>query len=59
MKQAMIVVNEIKRLEKAMEKSKSAYLKNDYAKNIKELKSDLKEYCGYRNLNYYVLLKGE
>jgi hypothetical protein len=58
MKQAMIVVNEIKRLEKAMEKSKSMYLKNDYAKNIKELKSDLKEYCGYKKLNYYELVRG-
>ena len=57
MKQAIIVVNEIKRLEKAMEKSKSEYLKKDYAKNIKELKSELKEYCGYKKLNYYELVR--
>lgn len=57
MKQALIVINEIKRLYAAINKSKSKYLKNDYYKNIKRLKADLKEYCGYKNFNYNELVK--
>lgn len=52
MKQAMVVINEIKRLYAACIKSESNYLKTDYSKQIKKLKKDLKEYCGYKNLNY-------
>ena len=52
MQQALVVVNEIKRLYTACIKSKSPYLKRDYEKKIRSLKRDLKEYCFYRKFNY-------
>jgi hypothetical protein len=52
MKQALIVADEIYRMQKAMHITKSEYLKRDYAKNIKLLKKELKEYCGYKGLEY-------
>lgn len=52
MKQALIVINEIKRLYTACIKSTSPYLKTDYEKKIKSLKTDLKEYCSYKHFNY-------
>lgn len=52
MKQALIVIDEIKRLQMSCIKSKSIYLKKDYSKKIKSLKRDLKEYCFYKKYNY-------
>lgn len=52
MKQALVVVKEIQRLYAACEKTKSQYLRNDYCKQLKVLKRDLKEYCGYKNIDY-------
>lgn len=52
MKQALIVVAEISRLKRATEKTKSAHLKNDYSKAIRKQTAELKEYCGYRKLNF-------
>ena len=52
MKQALILVDEINVLYKAVYKTKSPYLKNDYCKAIYRKKLDLKEYCKYKNLNY-------
>ncbi len=58
MKQALKVIDEIKADYKAIEQSKSKYLINDKQKHIKRLKRELREYCGYKNLNYNELIKG-
>lgn len=50
-------VEEIKRLYGAINKTSSKHLKNDYTKNIKALKRDLKEYCSYKGYNYKEILK--
>lgn len=52
MKQALVVVKEIKRLYEACECTNSKYLRNDYCKKLKVLKRDLKEYCSYKKINY-------
>lgn len=57
MKQALIVIEELKRLYAACIKSESKYLKTDYGKQIKKLKKDLKEYCGYKKIDYEKLCK--
>lgn len=59
MKAAKRQVEEIRRLEKAIEKTKSNHLKNDYSKNIRTLKMELKEYCGYRGFDYEKVLSGD
>lgn len=58
MKQALKVVAEIKRLKNAEEKTKSDYLRKDYSKAIKRLVAELKEYCGYRQIDFKELMKG-
>lgn len=57
LKQALKVVDEIKRLKEAKERSKSVTLKNDYSKGIWNLTAELKEYCGYKNLNFKEIMK--
>ena len=57
MKQALKVVDEIKNLQAAINKSKSTKLKADYNKAIKRKRIELKEYCGYKDLNYMELIK--
>lgn len=52
MEQAIVVINEIKRLYTACYESKSQYLRNDYEKKIRSLKKDLKEYCYYKKFDY-------
>lgn len=52
MKQALIVVDEIKRLQAAMKRSKSMQLKNDYRKKINRHIKDLKIYCNYKNIDF-------
>jgi len=42
----------MKRLKTAFNKTKSTYLKNDYAKAIRRMQEELREYCDYRGLNY-------
>lgn len=59
MKAAMRQVEEIDRLEKAISKTKSVYLKNDYMKNMRTLKAELKEYCGYRGFDYQRVVMGD
>lgn len=59
MKAAIRQMKEIDRLEKAISKTKSVYLKNDYIKNLRTLKSELKEYCGYRGFDYDRILMGD
>lgn len=51
MKQAKKEVEEIKRLYEAMKKTKSMYLKNDYAKAIHNKKDELKFYCKCKKIN--------
>lgn len=57
MKQALKVINEIKADYKAINNSKSKYLIRDKMKRIKRLKHELREYCGYENINYNELIK--
>lgn len=57
MKQALKVVAEIERLKGAIEKTKSARLKNDYSKGIRNLTAELKEYCGYKKLNFNEVMR--
>lgn len=56
MKAALRQVAEINRLKTAIEKTDSAYLKNDYAKNIRKLQKELKEYCGYKGYDYKAII---
>ena len=58
MKQALKVVEEIERLKGAIEKTNSAHLKNDYSKGIRKLTAELKEYCGYKKLNFNEVMRG-
>lgn len=52
MKAAMRQVDEIDRVQEAIRKTKSPHLKKDYSKYLIELKRDLREYCGYKGLDY-------
>lgn len=45
-------VDEIKRLQQIVNKSKSRFIKNDYTKRIIRLKNELKDYCDYRGYDY-------
>lgn len=58
MEQALKVVCEINRMRGAIEKTKSAKLKNDYSKGIRKLTAELKEYCYYKKLNFNEIMKG-
>lgn len=58
MKQALKVLEEIKRLKVAIENTKSAKLKKDYGKGIENLTADLKEYCSYKKLNFNEIMRG-
>lgn len=48
---------EMKRLKTAFNKTNSVYLKNDYAKAIRQMQKDLREYCSYKGLNYKEIIK--
>ena len=52
-------LEEIKRLEEAIQRSKSKHLKTDYSKRIARLKKELKEYCYYRGLNFRAIIATE
>lgn len=58
MKQALKVATEINRLKRAIEKTKSPHLKKDYGKAVRKLTAELKEYCGYRKLNFDEVMRG-
>ena len=51
MKQAVKFAKEIIRKQKAIEKTKSNMLKNDYQKSIKEDEKELVYYCNAKNLS--------
>lgn len=59
MRAARKQVEEINRLKMAVEKTKSAHLKNDYAKNIKRLTAELREYCAYRKYDFKKVINGD
>lgn len=50
-------IAEMKRLKTAFNKTNSMYLKNDYAKAIRKMQRELREYCGYRGLDYKQIIK--
>lgn len=50
-------IEEIKRYKKALDKTESIYLRNDYYKKINKLFNELKEYCKYQNLNFRQIIK--
>lgn len=50
-------INEMKVCKKAMMKTQSIYLKNDYAKKFHRMNKELKEYCFYRGYDYKEILK--
>lgn len=52
MEQAMIEINDIKRMEEAIKKTDSPYLINDYQKAIARKTKELKLYCKYKGLDY-------
>lgn len=51
-------IEEINRLKGAIEATKSAHLKADYERGIKRLTKELREYCSYRNYDFYKIMKG-
>ena len=50
MKQAQILIDDIKRMKQAIAKTKSYKLRKDYTKAIKRKTSELFEYCQYKGL---------
>lgn len=59
MKQAVKVVNEIKRLKGAIYKTNSEHLIKDYSKQTVKLIKELKTYCKYKNLNFNEVMRGQ
>ena len=57
MKQALIFIEEIKRKKQAIRETKSQYLKNDYAKSVKNDIKELQDYCFFKGLDFSKLLK--
>lgn len=47
-KQRQMVVDEINRMETAIKKTKSPYLRKDYEKSINYLKNELRDYDRFR-----------
>ena len=52
MKQAQILIDDIKRMKQAILKTKSYKLRKDYTKAIKRKTKELFEYCQYRGLEF-------
>lgn len=50
-KQRQLVVDKIANLERAILKTKSPYLRKDYGKAVRRLKSELKTYDRYKSSN--------
>ena len=57
MKQALVHLEEIKRLQEAVRKTKSEKLRRDYLKAIKRKKEELEEYCGDKGINLETVVK--
>ena len=52
MKQAQILIDDIKRMKQAIAKTKSYKLRNDYTKAIIRKTKELIEYCNYKGLEF-------
>lgn len=50
-------LDEIRKYQKAMNKTNSCYLKNDYSKCISRLINELREYCKYRNYDFKEIIR--
>lgn len=50
-------IQEIMRLKKVINETKSTYLKNDYSKRISQMIKELREYCDYRGYDFTNILK--
>lgn len=50
-------INEMRVCKKAMLKTDSMYLKNDFSKKFHRMNKELKEYCYYRGFDYKDILK--
>lgn len=57
MKQALILVKEIRRKRKAIHKTKSVYLLADYSKSISKDIQDLRLYCRLKNISFSEIAK--
>ena len=57
MKQALILVDEINRKLKAIDKTGSSHLTVDYSKSVKNDLRELKMYCEYRDIDLKALVK--
>lgn len=52
MKQAQILIDDIKRMKQAIIKTKSYKLRNDYTKVISRKTKESVDYCNYRGLEF-------
>lgn len=50
-------IEEIKKYQKAIDRTDSIYLKLDYSKKINRMIKELREYCHYRNYNFKAILR--
>lgn len=57
MRQALILVDEIKRKKDAIKRKRSQYVVNDYSKSIHRDINELREYCQYKGLDFEYLMK--
>lgn len=47
-KQRELFINEMKRIEEALKKTKSEYLQKDYSKALRDMKRELRDYDKFR-----------
>ena len=59
MKQAMLLVNNIKENIAVIKKTESPHLKQDRTKYVNRCLKELKDYCRFKNLNYKKLVQEE
>lgn len=59
MKQAMVLVKDIKENIVVIKKTESTCLKQDRTKYINRCLKELKDYCKFKNLNYKKLIQEE
>lgn len=57
MEKALKLASEIKHLQSTMYNGSSKH-RHNYQKAIQRKTADLKEYCGYKNLNYHEIMGG-
>lgn len=47
-KQRLLFINEMKKIERALNKTKLPYLQKDYSKALRNMKRELKDYDNFR-----------